>query len=174
MYCVIDTERIKGNQIYSFSYQLYDENLRLYESKTYQDMSIDVSNRKSPKRKVRELDSISIKVESLKKLYETVRIFIEDNLTIVFNLIDVHTFKQNCKDDNIKYKNIKCIDLQEVLYYLSKDEKHKSNLKGCCEVNGKRHNPHIPASDCEETFKLFQDLIAKFGLDDLLSIVKER
>lgn len=174
MYCVIDTERIKGNQIYLFSYQLYDENFRLYESKTYQDISIDVSNRKSPKRKVRELDSISIKVESFKELYETVRIFMEDNLTIVFSLTDVHTFKGNCKANGIEYKKIKCIDLQEVLYDLSEDYKHKSNLKGYCEKNGIKHNPHIPESDCEATFKLFQDLTAKFGLDNLLSIAKER
>src|SRR5574344_879860 len=133
MYCVIDTERIKGNRIYLFSYQLYDENFKLHESKTYQDISIDVSNRKSPKRKVRELDSISIKVKSFKELYETVRIFMEDNLTIVFSLTDVHTFKVNCKANSIEYKKIKCIDLQEVLYNLSEDDKHKSNLKGYCE-----------------------------------------
>ena len=98
----------------------------------------------------------------------------EDNLTIVFSLTDVHTFKGNCKSNGIEYKKIKCIDLQEVLYDLSEDYKHKSNLKGYCEKNGIKHNPHIPESDCEATFKLFQDLIAKFGLDNLLSIAKER
>ena len=47
MYCVIDTERIKGNQIYLFSYQLYNDDFKLIESKTFQDISIDVSNRES-------------------------------------------------------------------------------------------------------------------------------
>ena len=173
MYCVIDTERIKGNQIYLFSYQLYNDDFKLIESKTFQDVSIDVSNRKSPKRKVKELDSISIKVGSFKELYENVRYFAENNLTIVFSLTDVHTLKRNCKDNNIEYKKIKCIDLQEVLYNLSEDEKHKSNLNGYCEVNGIKHNPHIPESDCEATFKLFQDLIKRFGIDYLLSIAKE-
>ena len=101
MYCVIDTERIKGNQIYLFSYQLYNDDFKLIESKTFQDASIDVSNRKSPKRKVKELDSISIKVGSFKELYENVRYFAENNLTIVFSLTDVHTLKRNCKDNNI-------------------------------------------------------------------------
>lgn len=173
MYCVIDTERIKGNQIYLFSYQLYNDDFKLFESKTFQDISIDVSNRKSPKRKVKELDSILIKVGSFKELYENVRYFAENNLTIVFSLTDVHTLKRNCKDNNIEYKKIKCIDLQEVLYNLSDDEKHKSNLKGYCEVNGIKHNHHIPESDCEVTFKLFQDLITRFGIDYLLSIAKE-
>ena len=47
MYCVIDTERIKGNQIYLFSYQLYNDDFKLIESKAFQDISIDVSNRES-------------------------------------------------------------------------------------------------------------------------------
>ena len=62
MYCVVDTERIKGNRIYLLSYQLYDERFNLIESKTFIDVSIDVSNRISPKRKVEKLKSIAVKV----------------------------------------------------------------------------------------------------------------
>ena len=36
---VIDTERIKGNQIFLFSYQLYNDDFTLAESKTYHDIS---------------------------------------------------------------------------------------------------------------------------------------
>ena len=52
MYCVVDTERIKGNRIYLLSYQLYDERFNLIESKTFIDVSIDVSNRISPKTQI--------------------------------------------------------------------------------------------------------------------------
>lgn len=71
-YCVIDTERIKGDCIYLFSYQIYDENYTLIESKTFQDVSIDLSNRKAPKTKTKKLDKISIKVNSFEELYKIV------------------------------------------------------------------------------------------------------
>ena len=70
MYCVIDTERIKGNMIYLFSYVLFDDSFNMIETKTYQDVSIQLDNRKAPKRKTEELNSISIKVYSFEEIYD--------------------------------------------------------------------------------------------------------
>ena len=51
-FCVIDTERIKGDLIYLLAYQIYNDTFDLVESKTFHDVSISLDNRKSPKRKV--------------------------------------------------------------------------------------------------------------------------
>lgn len=173
MYCVIDTERIKGNQIYLLSYQLYGDDYSLIESKTFNDISIDISNRKAPKKKSRELDNVSIKVNSFTELYEIIRPIVESNTNIIFSTTDVHTFKSNCKLNGITYNKLRCIDLQEVLYEESTSTKHKSNLKGYCEENKIKHNAHIPESDCEATFILFRNLIEKHGIESILSRVRE-
>lgn len=173
MYSVIDTERIKGNQIYLLSYQIYGDDYSLIESKTFNDISIDISNRKAPKRKSQELNNISIKVDSFIELYSIIRPIIEQNTNIIFSSTDVHTFKGNCKLNGITYNKLKCIDLQEILYEDSMSPKHKSNLKGYCEENKIKHNAHIPESDCEATFILFKNLIEKHGKEKILSRVKE-
>lgn len=162
-YCVIDTERIKGNLIYLLSYQLYDDSFNLCESKTFQDISINVDNRKAPKRKVRELDDISIKVNSFIELYETIRPLIENNVLIVFSDTDIGAFKKDCRIYGIPYNKLTYIDLQEALYELSTDAKHKSNLKDYCIKNGIKHNAHIPEDDCRVTFILYIDLLNKYG-----------
>ena len=66
---VIDTERIKGNQIYLFSYQLYNDDFTLAESKTYHDISIDLSNRHSPKTKAKKLSKQVESVSSFQEIY---------------------------------------------------------------------------------------------------------
>lgn len=121
-YCVRDTERIKGNLIYLFSYQLHDKKFELIESKTYQDISINVSNRKSPKNKVKLLDSISIKVSLFRELYNNnVKGVMNNSYLIVFSDTDLNIMKKNCKEQSIHYKRVKTVDLQEILYGLSTD-----------------------------------------------------
>ena len=58
-YCVIDTERIKGSKIYLLSYVVYDEDYNLIEINTFIDDSIDLSNRKAPKIKVKKIGRAS-------------------------------------------------------------------------------------------------------------------
>ena len=166
-YCVIDTERIKGNQIYLLSYQTYDEDFRLVESKTYQDISIDLSNRKSPKTKVNALDSVTIKVNSFTELYHKIVPVIEDSFLIVFSRTDIGVLKQNCKDNGLQYTTVPFLDLQKILYDLSDNKKHKSNLKLYCKKNNIKYSPHIPESDCSAAFSLYQNLLQKYGNDYL-------
>ena len=45
-FCVIDTERIKGDLIYLLAYQIYNDTFDLVESKTFQDVIISLYNRK--------------------------------------------------------------------------------------------------------------------------------
>ena len=167
MYCIVDTERIHGNEIYLLSYQLYDEGFNLVESKTYQDTSIDLSNRKAPRRKVELLDNQTIKVGSFTMLYEAVREKLQCGLLIVFSITDVRIFKSNCKDSGILYNKLRVLDLQEILHELSTDKKGKSNLKDYCYAHGIKHEPHIPESDCAATMKVYQNLLDEFGVEFL-------
>lgn len=171
-YCVIDTERIKGDLIYLFSYQIYDANYQLIESKTFQDISIDLSNRKSPKTKTKLLDSISIKVKSFEELYGIVSKVMVNNKLIVFSDTDVKVIRKKCKELSLQYEQLKALDLQEILYDLSTDDKHKSNLKGFASQMGIKHNPHIPESDCYATIKLYEYLLNKYGEEFLKKYIK--
>ena len=84
-FCVIDTERIKGDLIYLLAYQIYNDTFDLVESKTFHDVSISLDNRKSPKRKVQDLREASVKVSSFWDLYQQIK-----PITILWynNLID--------------------------------------------------------------------------------------
>ncbi len=173
-FCVIDTERIKGNQIYLFSYQLYNAAFELVESKTYQDVSVDVSNRKSPKRKTNELKTSVDRVDSFGALYDQIKDVLPGSLVIVFSLTDVNVIKKKCKDAGIDYCKIQVLDLQKALYDLATDEKKKSNLKTYCKQHGIEHQPHIPESDCYATFQVYRNLLREYGeefLEQYKSIV---
>ena len=163
MFCVVDTERIKGNLIYLFSYQLYDDDFCLIESKTYQDVSIDLEYRKSPKSKTKRLATSSIKLNSFTDIYEVYKNIIKDKVLIVFSKTDVNVIKQNCKNLGLEYNTTLTYDLQKILYDLSESDKKKSNLKDYCKANKIKHNPHIPESDCAATFSVFKNLISNFG-----------
>ena len=167
MYCVIDTERIKGNMIYLFSYVLFDDSFNMIDTKTYQDVSIQLDNRKAPKRKVEELNSISIKVSSFNDIYDIFKKIVDNSLLVVFSETDINVFRSKCKELGIEYKRIAGYDLQKALYDLSDSEKHKSNLKGYCEEHNIKHNPHIPESDCIATFEVYKDLLKTYGKDFL-------
>ena len=172
MYCVVDTERIHGNEIYLLSYQLYDEDFNLIESKTYQDTSIDLSHRKSPRRKVELLTEQSIKVSSFSTLYEAVREKLQSSLLVVFSKTDVNIFRTNCKANEIPYQKHRIVDLQEILYDMSTDTKHKSNLKDYCKTHGIKHEPHIPESDCAATMEVYKNLLVKFGSEFIESKIE--
>lgn len=172
MYCVVDTERIKGNLIYLLSYHLYNERCEKVESVTFQDVSIPLDNRKAPKRKVEELTGGTIKVNSFAELYEAIREKIENNLLIVFSTTDVGVFKTNCKQSKIEYHRLRILDLQDILYELSTDDKHKSNLKDFCKKYKIPHDPHIPDSDCGATFAAYRVLLAERGEEYMKSKIQ--
>lgn len=173
MYLVIDTERIKGHLIYLLSYQLYDDAFELVESRTYNDISIDVSNRKDPKKKIELLKNQSIKVNSFNDIYSVIRPILDNSVNIFFSNTDIGAFKTNCKLWNIEYQKITYIDLQKILYKLSTDKKHKSNLDGYCKKHNIKHDAHIPESDCEVTFILFKNLLKEYGLDFVNSFLRQ-
>lgn len=172
MYCVVDTERIHGNEIYLLSYQLYGEDFTLVESKTYQDTSINLEYRKSPRRKVELLKEQSIKVSSFSMLYKMIREKLQSCLLVVFSRTDVNIFRSNCKANDIQYDKLHIIDLQKILYDLSTDAKHKSNLKDYCKAHGIKHEPHIPESDCFATMKVYRNLLASLGAEFLESKIE--
>ena len=62
---------------------------------------------------------------------------------------------------------MEAIDLQKALYDLSTSPIHKSNLKDYAKKLGIKHNPHIPASDCEATKELYKNLLNEYGEDFL-------
>lgn len=166
-YLVIDTERIKGYKIYLLAYQIYSESFELLESKTYQDLSIDLSTRKAPKSKAKALDDLTYKVNSFCELYEILKPLLSNKRIIVFSSTDFGAFKTNCKELGIEYEKVEAIDLQKALYDLSTSPIHKSNLKDYVKKLKIKHNPHIPASDCEATIELYKDLLNKHGEDFL-------
>lgn len=167
MYCVFDTERIKGNQIYLLAYQLYDDDFKLVETATYQDTSISLVSRKSPKRKACELNGASIKVDSFTRLYGEVWGKFAQGLVVVFSTTDIGVIKGNCKAAGIEYHKLQVLDLQKILFERSTDAKHKSNLKDFCRQHQIKHSPHIPESDCEATFAAYRVLLGELGEDYL-------
>ncbi len=167
MYCVIDTERIKGSYIYLFSYQLYSDDFALVKSKTYQNISIDLSNRKSPKSKVQKLSAKTIKVTSFQEIFDVYKSVIANNTLIVFNKTDLGAIRQNCKELALQFEKTTTYDMQQVLLHLSTSAKKKSNLKDYCKANGIKHDSHIPESDCEATFAVFKNMIQLYGFDFL-------
>lgn len=172
MYCVIDTERIKGNQIYLFAYQLYDDSFQKVEAATIQDESISLVSRKSPKRKAQELGSASVKVNSFTELYEAVKGKLAQGLVVVFSMTDLGVIKRNCKAAGIEYEKLQVLDLQKILFELSTDEKHKSNLKDFCKEHRIKHSPHIPESDCEATFAVYRVLMEEHGAEFINSKIQ--
>ena len=166
-YLVVDTERIKGYKIYLLAYQIYSESFELLESKTYQDLSIDLSTRKAPKSKAKALDDLTYKVNSFCELYEILKPLLFNKRIIVFSSTDFGAFKTNCKELGIEYEKVEAIDLQKALYDLSTSPIHKSNLKDYAKKSGIKHNQHIPSSDCEATIELYKGLLNKYGKDFL-------
>ena len=164
MYCVIDTERIKGNKIYLFSYQLYNDDFTLDESKTYQDISIDLSNRHSPKSKAKKLSQRVECVSSFQEIYGAfLNLLSRCQLLITFSTSDVAVIHKNCREHGIEYTLVSMIDLQAALFDLATDTKRKSNLKDYCKKHKIKHDPHIPESDCAATFEVYKNLLSEHG-----------
>ena len=166
-YLVIDTERIKGYKIYLLSYQIYSESFELMESKTFQDLSVDISTRKAPKTKTKVLNETTHKVNTFLELYNLLKPIFHDKKIIVFSSTDFGALRTNCKELGIEYKKVDAVDLQKALYDLSTSPIHKSNLKDYAKRLGIKHNPHIPESDCNATIELYKDLLKKYGEDFL-------
>ena len=100
----------------------------------------------------------------------------EQSIQLVVNLLNsmmINVIKKNCKEQSIQYERVNAVDLQEILYDLSTDEKHKSNLKDYAKNNGINHNLHIPESDCMATFELYKDLLFKYGEEFLKKYYKQ-
>lgn len=171
-YCVIDTERIKGNIIYLFSYQIYNEANKLIESKTFFDKTIDISNRKSPKQKVKKLWNNLIITNGFFEIYKYFIKVATNKLLIVFSTTDIKALQKNCRELNLESHKFITIDMQKILFDLSDMKKHKCNLKDYCINNNINHNPHIPESDCFATFELYKNLVQKFGQDFINKYVK--
>lgn len=162
-FCVIDTERIKGDLIYLFAYQVYTDAFDLMESKTFQDISINLDNRKSPKRKANDLNNKSIKKSSFVDLFQQIKPIIENNTLIVFSKTDIGVLNRNCKNHGIVFSPIIYIDVQEVLASLRTNDKQKSNLKDYCKKNNIRYEAHIPEDDCRATFTVYVNLLSQYG-----------
>lgn len=161
---VIDTERIKGNLIYLFSYQLYNDDFSLAESKTYQDTSIDLANRHAPKSKTKKLSNQIESVSSFQEIYEIFQSFLSRcQVLITFSTTDVANIHKNCREYGIKYAPVSMIDLQAALFDLATDTKRKSNLKDYCKKHKIKHDPHIPESDCAATFEVYKNLLSEHG-----------
>ena len=161
---VIDTERIKGNQIYLFSYQLYNDDFTLAESKTYHDTSIDLSNRHSPRTKAKKLTKQVESVSSFQEIYSVFQNLLSRcQVLITFSTSDVAVIHKNCRDVDIKYTPVSMIDLQAALFDLATDTKRKSNLKDYCKKHKIKHDPHIPESDCAATFEVYKNLLSEHG-----------
>lgn len=164
--CVLDTERIKGSNIYLLAYQIYDDKYDLLESKTFQDISISLDTRKSPKRKTKELEPKTIKISSFVELYENIKsIFLESEL-IVFSKTDINVIRNNCKVYGIDFIKPVVVDLQEALLHISTN--NKSNLRDFCKKNNIKYNAHIPEEDCKATFEVYKKLIQDYGNDFLI------
>ena len=172
-FCVIDTERIKGDLIYLLAYQIYNNTFDLMESKTFQDVSISLDNRKSPKRKVQDLKEASIKVSSFLDLFQQIKPIIESNTLIVFSKTDIGVLRRNCKNHNLVSSPITYIDVQEALAALCTNDKKKSNLKDYCKKNNIKYHAHIPEDDCRATFTVYVKLISQYG-DNFLDEFKHR
>ena len=134
-YCVLDTERIKGDQIYLLSYQLYDEAYNLVEKVTFQNTEVDLTGRKAPNSKLRKLEGMTRKYESFECIYSSIAEVLKDALVIVFSTTDIATIKKVCRQSGITYEKHKVLDLQKILFDFSEDEKHKSNLKQYCNAH---------------------------------------
>lgn len=167
MFCVIDTERIKGDQIYLFSYVLFDDNFNLVESKTFLDESIDLSNRHSPKAKVKALHNQVIKIDSFNRICSLFNDLANKTIMVVFSKTDINVIRSKCRQESLDFVKPNGYDLQQALFDLSESPKHKSNLKDYCKSHKIKHSPHIPDSDCCATFEVFKDLIKEFGIDYL-------
>ena len=171
-YCVIDTERIKGSKIYLLSYVVYDEDYNLIEINTFIDDSIDLSNRKAPKIKVKMLWGKSIIVHGFLEIYNFIKNVIANKLLIVFSNTDMRAIQVNCNELNIIYSKTNAIDVQEILFDLSSSEKHKCNLKDYCVKNHIQHYSHIPESDCFATFEVYKNLVRLYGIEFLNRYIK--
>lgn len=172
-FCVIDTERIKGDLIYLLAYQIYNDTFDLVESKTFQDVSISLDNRKSPKRKVQDLKETSVKVSSFLDLFQQIKPIIENNTLIVFSKTDIGVLKRNCKNHGFVSSPITYVDVQKALASLRTNDKQKSNLKDYCKKNNIKYHPHIPEDDCRATFTVYVKLLSQYG-DNFLDEFKHR
>ena len=112
-------------------------------------------------------------MRSFRELYDNVKVVMNNSYLIVFSDTDLNVIKKNCKEQSIQYERVNAVDLQEILYDLSTDEKHKSNLKDYAKNNGINHNLHIPESDCMATFELYKDLLFKYGEEFLKKYYKQ-
>ncbi|MDE7163767.1 MAG: hypothetical protein K2O44_06850 [Clostridia bacterium] len=118
-FCVVDTERIKGIKIYLLSYLVYDESYKLVENKTLIDDTIDLSNRKAPKIKVKILWNNSSIVQGFSEIYNIFKNTVANKLLIVFSNTDMKAIQTNCKELNIEYNKTIAVDLQKALFDLS-------------------------------------------------------
>lgn len=165
-YVFWDTERIKNTKIYLLGYILTDEAFNIIKQETIIDLSIDVSKRHSPKRKVNELKNSSVLFENFYDFADYIKSIIlqEETIGVCFGTEDYIALNDQLKIYQQEIVQGTFYDVKTMLS-LVKELNLPTNLKSIAEKLNMKHDAHNPLSDSAVTMEIFRFLLKEKGVN---------
>lgn len=161
-YLIWDTERIKGSSIYLLAYILVDENFEIIKEEMIINKSVDVSQRKSPKSKVRKYFDISTKVENYKELADIIVPLLNSSKSICFGKDDFAALNSQFSLNDIE--NVSGTFYNVELFVRNFDGTLPTNLNMASQFLKVKHDRHNPLSDSYVTLEYFKYILEKFSI----------
>lgn len=164
-YLVWDTERIKGSQIYMLGYILVDETFKIIREEMIINKSVDVSQRKSPKSKVKRFFNQSTKVEDYTELAELILPIIQNSKSICFGKDDFAALNSQFYINGIETVSGTFYNVEEYVRHLNSEL--PTNLNMVSKYLKLKHDRHNPLSDSYVTLEYFKYLIKQYPQEEM-------
>ncbi|MBO5067763.1 MAG: hypothetical protein J6C62_05130 [Clostridia bacterium] len=164
-YLVWDTERIKGSQIYMLGYILVDETFKIIREEMIINKSVDVSQRKSPKSKVKRFFNQSTKVEDYTELAELILPIIQNSKSICFGKDDFVALNSQFYINGIETVSGTFYNVEKYVRHLNSEL--PTNLNMVSKYLKLKHDRHNPLSDSYVTLEYFKYLIKQYPQEEM-------
>ena len=164
-YLIWDTERIKGSSIYMLAYILVNEKFEIIKEEMIINKSVDVSQRKSPKSKVKKFYDVSTIVEDYKELAEIIVPLLNGSKSICFGKDDFAALNSQFLLNEIE--NVSGTFYNVELFVRTFNGTLPTNLNMASQFLKIKHDRHNPLSDSFVTLEYFKYILENYSIEEM-------
>ncbi len=163
-YLFWDTERIRNTKIYMSAVILTDEKFNVIKEERGIDLSVDVSSRHAPKRKVAELKDESTLFPDFESHANWLMSYLNSAVSVCFGKDDFVSLNDQLKIHNMAELKGSYYDLQMFVHSIKNE--NLFNLAAVSKYLNVKHNAHDPLSDSYVTMELFKYLKLNYDIEE--------
>lgn len=147
------------------AYILTNENFETIKQQTIINSAVDISNRKSPKSKVKRLSVGSQTVVNFKEMANIMLPLFAQSKSVCFGKDDFAAFNQSLRENELEQVTGTFYNIEEFIRKCLVD--FPTNLKSISEHLGIKHDRHNPLSDSTVAKGCFIHLLRNYSLNQM-------